>query len=105
MATKTTSAKKRKSGKPSIMEELRAIRDKMSREVMNMTFEEQRAYYAAGSKWFTDKMEMAHPVPNGQPTTRQAKREPLLTVRSRKGVARIRKSVANSKRSTARKAK
>ena len=57
-----------KKKEPSIMEVLRAIRDKSSLKIMYMTFEEQQAYFAEGAKWFTDRLKKK-PVRAKQTTT------------------------------------
>jgi len=85
-------AAKRK--EPSIMEVLRAIRDKSSLKIMNMTFEEQQAYFAEGAKWFTDRSK----------TPVRAKRKTAARPASAHRKPTARKVVANGVRS-ARKAK
>ncbi len=90
--SRTRSAVAKKRTKPSIMEVLRAIRDKMSLEVMNMTHAEREAYYAEGSKWFTDRM-----IPVG---SRKAKRATTRSIRlpkvPRVGSVIIRRSLAKT---------
>ena len=80
---------------PSILEVLRAIRDKMSRKLLTMTREEQMAYIAEGAKWYT------HGPKKPVRAKRKAAARPVATRRK----PATKKVMANHAKTSARKAK